>query len=512
VPGTSSSDTARFLRFHGGAKPEESLLARNGLKSIWVATIKISMRWIVNSGIFRWKYLFLRLQVVNRIAEMKAFDAWTKVAFGVTRHWVAWLLPLVFMVGGCGTTRPSGRESVALRSPAPTHLPAEIPFELRENFIVLQAGVNGSAPFSVALVSGVPVSMISKARAQQLHLPQHGGSWKAKTLAGWERRWSLNQVTFDLGGVKHAPASVTVAGLPVFDPPVDGVLGGDFFTGFVVEIDFVAKKLRLHHPKTYQYPGSGKGMPLRLVRGQPLVEAALPRPGQTPAPGEFIVNTGNPSMLRLYPRFTDAYQLWSWTRTLRGDQAKKTTNQNAVRLGYLPQFQFGSQTIDHPKVMFTLPSPNAPSAAVGTIGNEILSCYNLVFDYSRHRLFVQTNVNFAKATAEGFRWKWTVPFLSYSEGEFRLQLCGASLSCTGPPFTVFRVLRLRPGSAAAQAGLRKDDVLLAIDGQPLTAQVLQPLMKRFGTDGQTCRLDLQRGDERMNTTLKVDWFNLLEEE
>jgi hypothetical protein len=389
---------------------------------------------------------------------------------------------------------------------------AELPFELRDNLIVLKVRINASQPLSVALVTGIPQSMVSKERTEQLRLHKQGGSRKAKTTIGWDQRWLLRDVTFDLNGLKYAPPSVTSAGLPATDPPIDGALGGDLFERFVVEIDFTAKRVRLYEPRSYRYTGTGQVMPLFLRKGVPLVESGLPLPGAEPARGQFLINTGNPSTIRLYPKFIGSHQVLKAAQSVHGADAPSNTNQPPIRVGLLPQFAFGPYTLDNLHVMFSPPGPSAPAGTAGTIGTRILRCFNLVFDYPHHRLCLETNAAYAQIKTEGLRWNWSTSFLIFSDGEFSLNVCGARFVANQPPFTKFEVVRVRPGSAASQAGLREGDVLVTLNEQPVSTQSLAALMQTLGSDGKSCQMELVRGTERIVTTLKLNWLGLVESE
>jgi hypothetical protein len=235
-------------------------------------------------------------------------------------------------------------------------------------------------------------------------------------------------------------------------------------------------------------------------------------PGAAPVLGQFLINTGNPSTIRLYPQFAGTHQGLKLALATPGAVEQLQTNQPPIRVGLLPQFAFGPYTLDNLHVMFSPPGPSAPTGTAGTIGTRILRCFNLVFDYPHRRLCLETNAAFARIKTEGLAWNWRTSFLIFSDGEFNLNLCGARLVASQPPFTRFEVVRVRPGSAAAQAGLREGDVLLTLNGLSVSVQSLAPLMQTLGEDGRTCPLELQRGEERIAMTLKLNWRGLVESE
>jgi S1-C subfamily serine protease len=63
--------------------------------------------------------------------------------------------------------------------------------------------------------------------------------------------------------------------------------------------------------------------------------------------------------------------------------------------------------------------------------------------------------------------------------------------------TQLRVVDVEPGGAAEGAGIERDDVLLALDGAPLTAPETARLAVIAASPGQALRLTVRRGaDER----------------
>lgn len=451
-------------------------------------------------------------------------DPWRTCPASAARHYTP--LPLLVVcallasVYVCRSNEPRTAEMGPPGQSTAASAVAEVPFTLRDNLIILKARINGSTPLPVALVTGVPDSLVSKECAEQLRLPKRGGSWKARTVVGWDQRWSLRDVTFDLGGLHHSPRAVTAAGLPALDPPLAGALGGDLFERFVVEIDFGGKQLRFYDPKSYHYAGTGRTLPLRLRGGVPLIEAALPLSCQpsirgefleAPTRGEFLINTGNPSTMRLYPQFVGA-------RPGRNGATIGTANLTAdarparASVAFVPQLSVGPYSIENLHVMFSPPAPTAPSGAAGTIGTRILRCFNLVIDYPHRQLCLETNATFARVKSQGLTWDWSTSFLIYADGGFDLNLCGARLEATQPPYDRFVVMRVRRGSAADQAGLREGDVLLTLDDHPVALQSLEALMQSLGQDGRDCPLEVQRGDQRWKTKLTLNWLGLVESE
>ena len=68
-----------------------------------------------------------------------------------------------------------------------------------------------------------------------------------------------------------------------------------------------------------------------------------------------------------------------------------------------------------------------------------------------------------------------------------------------------RVSDLQVDSPAVRAGLRVNDELLAVDGQPVAVLGARRVRHRFCQGGETVALQVRRGDETLQTKLSLTW-------
>jgi S1-C subfamily serine protease len=107
----------------------------------------------------------------------------------------------------------------------------------------------------------------------------------------------------------------------------------------------------------------------------------------------------------------------------------------------------------------------------------------VTFDYPHGRILLEPNGRFAE------------PFLADESG--------LSLIATGEGFRRFEVDGVEPGSPAAEAGLRRRDVLTAIDGRPAGAFDLDRVHEALRKVGRTIRLTIARGRNSVDVNLKL---------
>ena len=204
---------------------------------------------------------------------------------------------LVVLALGPGlSTRP---QQVSESATTPAKSLVTIPAEVTSyGLIFLRTRVNDSQPLWFALDSGASfpfVIDIRRARALGLKLQDHltfeGGAGPGTYEAARTRGVSIS-----LTGLKFADQTLNVIALDSIEAqtgrPLDGLVGIDLFTRYVVEIDYFGKKISLFDPKTYTYSGAGTSIPLTLHDGHFFVPAKIEMPGHPPLEGQFLVDTG----------------------------------------------------------------------------------------------------------------------------------------------------------------------------------------------------------------------------
>src|SRR5262245_30360593 len=163
------------------------------------------------------------------------------------------------------------------------------PFESYHGLIFLTTRVNGSEPLSFCFDTGASLTVINESRAAALGLTLRD----KRRISGHDGgEGSMNfafakGVAIDLGDARFAPDQVGVTSFALVEKflghPMDGVLGGDFISHYVVEIDYAGKTLALYEPKAYHAgrdDAAGEALPLRMIDGYPCVGARLKLPGR----------------------------------------------------------------------------------------------------------------------------------------------------------------------------------------------------------------------------------------
>src|SRR3954463_9449431 len=376
------------------------------------------------------------------------------------------VLLLIFALFGCTSTPAasfkvdSGRESFT------------VPFRLVDNRVFIDVKVNGQVPFHFILDTGAS-GTIMRPTAQRLGLKivnesQQSGVGENKVYSGETsvRELQVGDAHFfnlDMG-VLPGDDSGEVFGTQ----PWDGIIGLEVFQQLVVKHDYVHKQLTFTLPEKFVYKGTGAAVPFERPRQIPVIEAELDG-----VKGKFGVDTGARSAMLLYGPWTDANNLrQKYHATVEGVTGWGIGGPVHSQLARAQLLKFGDIPVHDLVIRLSLQKSGmaTSSAMAGLIGPDVLSQFDVTFDYARNRIIVEKNANYGRHDT----WDRAGMWLG-QEGDH------------------FHVVDVIAESAAANAGLKAGDKVLAIDGKAASSYLLPDFrdsMRKLPT-GTKLKLDIK---------------------
>jgi hypothetical protein len=359
-----------------------------------------------------------------------------------------------------------------------------IPFELINNIIFVEAGVNHSKPLKFILDTGASFSVLSEESARALGL-QSKGSFTVSAGGGSTGMALVKGVTFNLPGVALQNQSVAVLPLKSLEQyigsSIDGVLGYDFISRFVMEIRYAEKRINLSDPHTYIAKDSAKSIPITLEDNTPHFHARVTQADGTVFEGQFGMDTGASAAVGLFTPFVEAHHLLAANPKTIEVFNVGAAGKSRQRLGRLQKLQFGEFEILNPIARFYLTTKGAlaGSDVAGLIGDEVFRRFDLTIDYEHKRLLLEPNANFADAD--------------------EYNMSGLILVAFGLDHKNFKVEELLADSPAIAAGIQRGDILEAIDGKPAEGYTLSQLDQMFKQPEHTYQLSVRRGKKVLQT-------------
>lgn len=366
-----------------------------------------------------------------------------------------------------------------------------IPIELNTVHIFLQARVNGSGPFWFVLDTGASVTALNTATATDIGLDLKG---KIEGRGAGEGSVEVNlvrDVSFELPGVEVTGQTVATVPLSRIEElmgrAIDGILGYDFISRFVVRIDYENLTLDLYDKSSYQYEGEGVIVPMELEENTPRIEGSITPPGREPIPCRFLVDTGARTAIKFARPFVENHDLLSaLPKKFFHEAGFGIGGASKSYVGRISSVEIGGLSFHSPVCEFSMDEGGAgadPNNA-GLLGGEILSRCTVVFDYEQALMILEPNANSGKP--------------------FNEDMCGITWTTGGRgDFTTFTVLRVVADSPAAAAGIKEGDRLVSIDGEPADGFTVHKLCEISRQDGRELRLILERDGRQISETLRL---------
>lgn len=242
----------------------------------------------------------------------------------------------------------------------------------------------------------------------------------------------------------------------------EGQVSCTFFKHFVVDINFDSKNITLIPPDKFVYHGNGVAIPWKpLGFGPWSIPATLELADGRRVTLELMMDLGYNTQLQIAgdgehhitpPEHTQPISLGF---NIHGEQTRGL-------IGRVARVTIGGYDVKDVLAGFIIPEDSDNAYHEVMIGLGLLSRFNLVFDYSRQRMFVEPNHTFAEPD--------------------EYDMSGMAVGWRNEEYIEIR--RLIPDSPAAQAGLKVGDKITKLNGRPVNSYTLwewEPLMRRAGT-------------------------------
>ncbi|HEX3110360.1 MAG TPA: retropepsin-like aspartic protease [Thermoanaerobaculia bacterium] len=447
-------------------------------------------------------------------AEMPSFDGTASIAFSDWRKVsgvdvpftevtttgpntsTAKLQSIEFLPGdGVDVTPPqSGPDDVAwLRPNAKSQT---LPFNFDNNHIMILTTVNGVGPIWFLVDTGANFTVISQSRVAEFGLTPYGG---LKTIGGGSSAAGgsyVQHVTYRFGDVElrdqHA-AVLELKGLDkLYGMPLGGILGFDFLSRFVTDIDYVKNTLTLR-PRTFDTSHlKDSHVPLVMQGEQPYFGGKI-RVGEETIPAWFILDVGAADTITFTTPFIAKHNLIERAgdreRTVRKFAAPDVEAFNPTNIrGLIDAVTIGGITLPHVLVNLSAAKTGAYTSPAfdGNVCETILSRFaHVILDYGRSEMILQPQASTTK------------PF------EERKSF-GISVVAGSPELHHFTVTAVDASSAAGAAGFQKGDVIAGIDGTPAEQMNLAAVKKVFADEGSHHTFAVRRGTtETTETTIQA---------
>lgn len=360
---------------------------------------------------------------------------------------------------------------------------AQIPADFVRNLIFLPVRVNGSRTFLFALDSSAATSSIDPEQAARLDVKLQAGNASAGSSA------AARDVLLELPGLQIPMASLPENSRRKFAEQTGqstlGVLGKDFFDRVVIEVDYARQTVQLYDPTVFTYSGTGKSFPLSFAGDTPLLRAKAEISGHKTVDADFVLDTALDSAIVFFRAFTDSERISAAHFKTVSASYPEIDDGAKILLGRLKVVQIGPYAVETPVAAFSQSESGltANKKIAGAIGANFLRRFTVILDFPHQRVILEPNLQFNHSVDE--------------------DMSGLSLIAQGSNLRTFEVVRVQPGSPAADAGIQSGDVIAAIDDEPAADLTLSAIRDLFRQIGHEYKLLIDRKGQSLTVSIKM---------
>lgn len=356
----------------------------------------------------------------------------------------------------------------------------ELPFELINNHIYLQAGIDGK-PVRLMLDTG-GLNLLTRDAARRLGLAPEGeieargvGEKTAKVGMARASRLEVGGARMDdpLFYVIDFAEMINVEGIEF-----DGLVGYELVQRYVTRIDYPGRKVAFIQRDAFTPPAGAVRVPLEFDERTPIAAGAIDG-----LPARFTIDTGSRSTLSVHAPFAREHGLaeryGARTESVVGWGVGGPSRGVPVRFGTVA---LGDAQVAGIAGNLSTARSGALSDAdlSGNVGSGLLKHFIVTFDYDGRAMYLQP-----------------APTPVAADNHDRL---GAWINRT--PDGGLEIVAVTPDSAADHAGLAPGDRLIKVNGQQASARTLPEWRALFRdtAPGTPLRLTVRRNGR----TLEAD--------
>lgn len=394
------------------------------------------------------------------------------------RLYILFLMLPVVAHGQLGLAITGGRHKV------------KFPIEIVNNLVIVPVVLNGQLPLKFILDTGVRTTILTERSFSDLLKLNYGRHYMVAGPGGDKvvEAYVTNNVTLDLPGLHGEGHAVLVLEKDYLElrnylgTDVQGVLGYEIFSRFIVQIDYKEKEVTIIRPEFFQAGKRYEMLPMHVEDTKPYVQASVQMSNGVVVPVKLLVDSGASHGLVLDP--SSNKEIFIPEKNVQSLIGRGLGGLITGKIGRIRAVTIGKFNIDNPIVNF--PDANSYIDTLkatdifrnGTLGGEILSRFTTIYDFPRERLYLKKNSSFSNA--------------------FHFNMSGLTLKAKGSRLRKYEITDVRKDSPADKAGIKSGDELVSINGVQAKELDLGRVNGEFNQKpGKKIKVELLRNGEKV---------------
>jgi hypothetical protein len=260
-----------------------------------------------------------------------------------------------------------------------------------------------------------------------------------------------------------------------------GQVSCTFLKHFVVDINFDEMMITLIEPDKFEYGGKGVAVPWRPMGFGPwCIPAAFELSDGRSVSLDLMMDLGYNTQLYISPAGPN--RIVAPERSVPVSLGMNIQRvETRGRRGRIPVVNIGGYEVKEVIAGFINEEHADHASAEAMVGLGILSRFNLVFDYTRQRLFIEPNATF--------------------DDPYEYDMTGMVLRGGRGPY--LEVELVHPGTAASDAGIKTGDRVTTINGRPAVDYEFTELTALFRQLGEVVTFTITNDDTEREVKLTL---------
>ncbi|WP_312287098.1 PDZ domain-containing protein [Chryseobacterium gleum] len=396
---------------------------------------------------------------------------------------------------------------------------AVIPFQFINNLIFIPITVNG-AELTFLLDTGVSEAILFSLENKELKLSnvekvKFSGLGGSVSIDGLKSERNMGKI-----GDKIVNTSMSLYIIideefnisPHVGIPVNGVIGYHFFKDHPIYIDYTSRKITVYESADLLKKKIKRfeEFPITIEKDKPYLYAGVEMTNEK-KDSKLLIDLGNSDAIWLFPTLIKnfVYNRPNIDDFLgRGFNGDIYGKRSRIHNFYLGDFKFEKPLTAMPDE-FSIQHVNLVENRKGSVGGEIMRRFTVIFDYPNKKLYLKKNRNFDDPfhfNMSGLDFKQDG--LEWQEDRLKIETQKSAMVTTEVykdafqyKFSlkpIFSITGVRKDSPAYEAGLKKDDKVISINGErtaDMTLEKIVELMK--SNEGRNITMIIRRKNEEL---------------
>jgi hypothetical protein len=266
---------------------------------------------------------------------------------------------------------------------------------------------------------------------------------------------------------------------------IDGIIGGDFLKGLVVELDYKHGVLTIHNPDRFEPNRKFSSHDIDLINYKPYFKSVTQIEDKVDTLN-YLLDTGASLALLIHSNKIDGFRMPD--NVIIGNLGKGLGGDLSGFIGMtkhleLDQYEFNN-VISSFQEIDSLILAKRDVVRDGIIGNIILSRFHVIIDYVHEKLYLKPITKLSK--------------------EFAFDKSGLLIYALGSELDQYYVKTVYPNTPAEEAGIKPGDKIIKIGFWPIIFCNLQSITRTLQKkEGKTIKMKLLRNGEEIKVKFKL---------